>query len=183
MSFAHGCSSYPIYKKWLPFEFMYHIQAICKLPMLSYYNVNLIYKVTSACVRPSVWQDNSAIENAEPASAFSMVEPGNAQTVTYPILYRFSQSLLTQVQFTIFTDRSRSVRLSRSWNPMSVYWGPESATNTPLWMDGLKNGKTGVVCLHGWQGTRVTLGPETRGPETQVLRARHGPFATYYPLP
>jgi hypothetical protein len=41
-------------------------------------------------------------------------------------------------------------------------------------MDGLKNGKTGVVCVHGWQGTRVTLGPETRGPETQVLRARHG---------
>jgi len=41
MSFAHGHSSHPIYKKWLPLEFMYHIQAICKLPMLSYYNVNI----------------------------------------------------------------------------------------------------------------------------------------------
>jgi hypothetical protein len=69
-----------------------------RLHMLMY--ANLIYKVTCcvrACVRPS--DDNSAKENAEPASAFSMAEPGNAQTVTYPILYRFSRSLLTQVQF------------------------------------------------------------------------------------
>jgi hypothetical protein len=39
-------------------------------------------------------------------------------------------------------------------------------------MDGLKNGKTGVVCVHGWQGTRVTLGPETRGPEPSVRLSR-----------
>ncbi len=71
-----------------------------------------------------------------------MAEPAHAQTVTYPVLYRFSQSLLTQVQFAFWyllpssliyyfhgqisvgpsvEVLKPSVRLSRSWNP-----GPES---------------------------------------------------------
>jgi hypothetical protein len=119
-----------------------------------------------ACVRasegvPSVGQDNSAIENAEPASAFSMAEPGNAQTVTYPVLYRFSQSLLIQVQFAFWYLLPSSL----------IYYFYGQISVCPF-VEVVKPRSQLCVCRRSeTQGNPVSV---YRGPETQVLRARHG---------
>ncbi len=110
-----------------------------------------LFSFSSACVRPSV--DNSAIENAEPASAFSMAEPGNAQTVTYPVLYRFSQSLLTQVQFAFWYLLPSSL--------IYYFYGQISVCPS-------------VEVLKPRSQLSVCRGSEIQCPFIEVLRARHG---------